>query len=148
MRGARLRAAGTEPGGWVGRADGRGRSALRPWSPTSRTLCGAVTQACRQHGLALPHLVLEPGRSLVARAGVAVYGWARRRRSRACASYVAVDGGMADNIRPALYGASYAAVRVMGGAGPPVETVTIAGKYCESGDVLIRDIALPGAGTG
>ncbi len=114
-----------------------------PLEPYVETLCAAVTQSCRQHGLPLPHLVLEPGRSLVARAGVAVYEVGASKTIPGVRKYVAVDGGMADNIRPALYGAGYAAVRVMGGAGRPVETVTIAGKYCESGDVLIRDIALP-----
>ena len=57
--------------------------------------------------------------------------------------YVAVDGGMADNIRPALYQAEYRALLANRADSGPVERVTIAGKYCESGDVLIRDIALP-----
>lgn len=106
-------------------------------------LTAAVAAGCERHGLPLPHLALEPGRSLVARAGVAVYTVGARKEIPGARTYVAVDGGMADNIRPALYGAAYTALRLPHQADRPVETVTIAGKYCESGDMLIRDIALP-----
>jgi diaminopimelate decarboxylase len=106
-------------------------------------LGAAITQACEQDALKLPHLVIEPGRSLVARAGVAVYKVGSSKHIPGVRHYVAVDGGMADNIRPALYSAQYIAARVMGDEGRPVETVTIAGKYCETGDILVRDIALP-----
>ena len=57
-------------------------------------------------------------------------------------TYVSVDGGMADNIRPALYGAQYTA-QIIAPGDRPAEVVTIAGRYCESGDILIHDIALP-----
>jgi diaminopimelate decarboxylase len=116
-------------------------------------LSAALTEACAATGLALPHLVLEPGRSLVAQAGVAVYTVGARKEVPGVRTYVSVDGGMADNIRPALYGASYTALAIPQGAtsgtaaaGAPetgVEVVTIAGKFCESGDVLIRDLSLP-----
>ena len=116
---------------------------LAPLEPYLAAVCAAITQACQQHGMVLPHLVIEPGRSLVARAGVAVYRVGSSKTVPGARRYVAVDGGMADNIRPALYGAQYAAARVKGGADRPLETVTIAGKYCESGDILIRDVTLP-----
>jgi diaminopimelate decarboxylase len=106
-------------------------------------IAGAVTVSCRAAGLALPHLVLEPGRSLVARAGVALYTVGARKEIPGVRTYVAVDGGMADNIRPALYGAQYAAEIVGQHDGRPQEVVTIAGCFCESGDILIRDITLP-----
>jgi diaminopimelate decarboxylase len=114
-----------------------------PLEPYITAVATAITLGCQKCGLQVPHLVIEPGRSLVARAGVAVYSVGARKNVQGVRHYAAVDGGMADNIRPALYGAQYTAVRVKGEAGRPVETVTIAGKYCESGDILIRDIALP-----
>ncbi len=85
-----------------------------PVEPYVAALSAAVMTACHQHALPLPHLVLEPGRSLVARAGVALYRVGARKEIPGVRTYVSVDGGMADNIRPALYGAKYAA-RVAGG---------------------------------
>ncbi len=158
-----------------------------PIEPYVAAVAEAVVHACREAGLDLPHLVLEPGRSMVAQAGVALYRAGARKDIPGVRSYVSVDGGMADNIRPALYGAKYTALVVPcprpkdagrdpakpgpsagvvpacpgaatgarpGGAGrctrtaPTGETiakeiVTLAGKFCESGDVLIRDIELP-----
>ena len=86
-------------------------------------------------------------------AGVAVYRVGARKEVTGLRTYVSVDGGMADNIRPALYGARYTALAIpqsaaenppyLAGRIPALETVTIAGKFCESGDVLIRDIELP-----
>ena len=58
-------------------------------------------------------------------------------------TFVAVDGGMGDNIRPALYEARYTALRADGAGEPPAERVTVVGRYCESGDVLLRDVLLP-----
>lgn len=96
-----------------------------------------------------PLLTVEPGRSIVARAGVALYGVVGRKLDAGgAAQYLHIDGGMADNIRPSLYGARYTAVlasRADGRSGPPV---AVAGRYCESGDVLLRDVALPQAGPG
>ena len=114
-----------------------------PVEPYLAALCAAITAACEQHHLQLPHLIIEPGRSLVAQAGMAVYSVGARKEIPGVRTYVSVDGGMSDNIRPALYGAQYTARRVLGGVGRPLETVTLAGKYCESGDIMIRDIALP-----
>ena len=120
-----------------------------PVEPYITALSAAIVDTCRAHGLALPHLVLEPGRSLVAPAAVALYTVGARKEIPGVRTYVAVDGGMADNIRPALYGAKYAAqvsgIRRQGTGvrGQASELVTIAGKFCESGDILIRDIELP-----
>ena len=126
-----------------------------PVEPYIGALTAAIVDTCRARDLALPHLVLEPGRSLVAPAAVALYTVGARKEIPGVRTYVAVDGGMADNIRPALYGARYAA-QVTGGRdqesgirrqgtgvrGQAPELVTIAGKFCESGDTLIRDIEL------
>jgi diaminopimelate decarboxylase len=103
----------------------------------------AVVDGCQRHALALPTLVIEPGRSIVAPAGVALYRIGARKEIPGLRTYVSVDGGMADNVRPALYGARYTALVANKANLPAEETVTIAGKFCESGDVLIRDIALP-----
>jgi diaminopimelate decarboxylase len=112
----------------------------------------AVVSACRATGQELPHLVLEPGRSLVAPAAVALYRVGARKEVPGVRTFVSVDGGMADNIRPALYGAKYTALGIRDWGlnnpqspipNPQSEVVTIAGKFCESGDVLIRDVELP-----
>jgi diaminopimelate decarboxylase len=117
-----------------------------PTAPIERYVshvAGAVAVSCHAAGLELPHLVLEPGRSLVARAGVALYTVGARKEIPGVRTYVSVDGGMADNIRPALYEARYTAQIVGHRNERANEVVTIAGRFCESGDVLIRDIALP-----
>jgi diaminopimelate decarboxylase len=91
----------------------------------------------------LPQLVIEPGRSIVGPAGVAVYSVGARKTIPGVRTYVSVDGGMADNIRPALYGAVYSAELVATKSSSSLERVTLAGKFCESGDILIRDVELP-----
>ncbi|MCM8746085.1 diaminopimelate decarboxylase [Thermomicrobium sp. CFH 73360] len=101
-----------------------------------------VQAAARAWNLPLPRLYLEPGRSLVARAGLALYRVGAVKRIPGVRTYVAVDGGMADNIRPALYGARYV---VLPGrfTERSAEQVTVVGKYCESGDVLVWEAWLP-----
>ncbi|MCA9860858.1 MAG: diaminopimelate decarboxylase [Thermomicrobiales bacterium] len=102
-----------------------------------------LERACARARLPQPSLVFEPGRWIAGPAGVAIYTAGSRRDIDGIRSYVSVDGGMADNIRPALYEARYTA-ELANRIGPDDrKTVTIAGKYCESGDVLIRDIPLP-----
>lgn len=99
--------------------------------------------AAFDHNLPAPRLIIEPGRSIIARAGVAVYRIGARKPTPGGVTYLFVDGGMADNIRPALYGAQYAAFPVEKVALPHEEKVCIAGRYCESGDMLIESVALP-----
>ena len=101
-----------------------------------------TASACRKHGLALPRLVLEPGRSLVARAGVAVYTVGAVKQA-GDTTYAFIDGGLADNPRPALYNAAYSALLANRRGDPQRQIVTIAGPYCETGDLLIHDVALP-----
>ena len=91
----------------------------------------------------VPRLIIEPGRSLIARAGVAMYRIGARKVTSGGVTYLFVDGGMADNIRPALYGARYTALAVEHALTSPEENVCIAGRYCESGDILIDNIMLP-----
>jgi len=108
-----------------------------------RDVARFVADAARRYDFAdpFPDLTIEPGRSIIAPAGVALYRVGSVKRG--ARMYVAVDGGMADNIRPTAYDSKYTAVlasRVEGGE--PTE-VAIAGKYCETGDILIQEVALP-----
>jgi len=124
-------------GGWD--VDGEGIERL------ARALQASVERQLelRNDGLAAPILVIEPGRSIIARAGVAVYRVGARKQTAGGVTFVFVDGGMGDNIRPALYGAQYSALAAERAFAPPEETVCVAGRYCESGDVLIEQIGLP-----
>jgi len=106
-------------------------------------ITGAMHRLVAKHQLQPPLLVLEPGRSIVGSAGVTLYTAGAIKDIPSRRKYVAVDGGMADNIRPALYQADYRAIVANKASAPAEETVTIAGKYCESGDLLINDIRLP-----
>jgi diaminopimelate decarboxylase len=107
-----------------------------------RGIAEAVVEGCQARGLDLPHLHLEPGRSLVARAAVAVYRVGTRKK-RAGRTWLLVDGGMADNPRFALYGAGYTCLPVAGVGREATGKVSIAGPYCESGDILIEDLLMP-----
>ncbi len=94
----------------------------------------------------MPEIWIEPGCSLVGDAGTTLYRVGSRKDVPNIRQYVAVDGGMSDNIRPALYQAKYEAVLANRVMDKPEETVSIAGKCCESGDMLIWDLPLPKAG--
>jgi diaminopimelate decarboxylase len=108
----------------------------------------SVGDARERYGLPPLRLFVEPGRSMVARAGVALYTVGATKVIPEVRRYVSIDGGMADNIRPAMYDAKYEALLANRPDEAPSETVTIAGKFCESGDILIRDIDLPHAEPG
>ena len=103
----------------------------------------AVIGKCRMLGVPLPKLVIEPGRSLVAQAGVALYTVGTIKEVPGIRTYVSVDGGMADNIRPALYQSRMEAVIANRMKDEIAGIYTVAGRFCESGDVLIQDIGLP-----
>lgn len=111
-------------------------------------IASAIENACSSHQLPLPSVVIEPGRALAGPAGVAVYTLGARKELPGIRTYISVDGGMADNIRPALYDASYTAAIANRDDQAGMEEVTIAGKYCESGDILIESIQLPSPGEG
>ena len=98
---------------------------------------------CDSLGLERPRLIVEPGRGIVGQAGVALYTVGATKDIPGVRKYISVDGGIGDNIRPALYGARYEAVVANRANDEEKERVTIAGKLCESGDILIRDIYLP-----
>lgn len=116
-----------------------------PW-PSIEEYVTAIAQqiakGTKSRHLPLPHLHLEPGRSFIAPAGIAIYrvGTIKRRPER---TWLLVDGGLADNPRPALYSARYTALPVQSPLRPWEERVWIGGPYCESGDVLIEDLPFP-----
>ena len=108
-----------------------------------RTVAEAVAGACQERGLDLPRLLCEPGRSLVATAGVTLYSVGSRKEIPGTRTYLSVDGGMSDNPRPITYQSLYTAVLADRPEAEASDTVTLAGKHCESGDVLLKDLALP-----
>jgi diaminopimelate decarboxylase len=112
-----------------------------------RTIAEQVNNGCHERQIGLPRLVLEPGRSLVARAGVAIYrvGTVKHTPSR---RWLLLDGGLADNPRPALYGARYSALPVREPKRPAIGPAWLAGPYCESGDILIENLPMPGMDPG
>ncbi len=103
----------------------------------------ALTGLLAARGLPLPELVLEPGRSIAGPAGITLYTVGAIKHTAAGVTYAAVDGGMADNPRPAMYGARYQAFVAERASDEPTHTYAVAGKHCESGDVLIESALLP-----
>jgi len=114
----------------------------------AREIATSLREGCDKYGLDEPELVVEPGRAIVGRSGVAVYTVGGIKTIPGVRTYVSVDGGMGDNIRPALYESEYAVVPVDNPLADRDVTVTVAGKFCESGDVLARDVDLPDPQTG
>nr|WP_283938018.1 diaminopimelate decarboxylase [Sphingomonas caseinilyticus] len=117
-------------------------------------IASAVTKGCERRSMPLPKLFLEPGRSISARSMIAVYEVVARKdlangtSTGEVSQYIHLDGGMADNLRPALYGASYHAAVVTRMDAPRDQRVHIAGRYCESSDILIRNIDMPAVAPG
>ena len=95
-----------------------------------------------------PRILVEPGRSLVGNAGVTAYSVGTVKEIRGVRTYVAVDGGMSDNLRPMLYGSRYEAVIADRAAASPDTEATIAGMHCESGDIIVRDVQLASPSVG
>ena len=106
-------------------------------------IAGSVVKACQERHLPLPKLLCEPGRSLVGPACVTAYTVGARKEIAGLRTYISVDGGMSDNPRPITYQSLYRAVVANKMSAPNTETVTVAGKHCESGDILIKDAKLP-----
>ncbi len=113
----------------------------------AEAVVGTVRDCCAKLGLEMPRLHIEPGRSLVGEAGTTLYRVGSIKRIPGVRTYVAADGGISDNPRPALYEARYHAINASRATEEELETVTISGKHCET-DTLIEDIALAPAQTG
>ncbi len=108
----------------------------------------AVARACQQQGLPLPKLICEPGRSLIGPAAITAYTVGSRKQIPGIRTYIAVDGGMSDNPRPITYQSVYRAAIANRFSEPLAETVTVAGKHCESGDIVLTDAQLPASAPG
>lgn len=113
-----------------------------------QTVSEAIAGACRNHNLPYPRLLCEPGRSIIGTACVTAYTLGSQKVIPGIRTYWSVDGGMSDNPRPITYQSVYRAVVADRMTADCTELVTIAGKHCESGDILIRDCYLPPAGPG
>lgn len=135
------------PGGGLGIAytEEMDETSAAGWA---EAICSTVTAACQAHGLSTPRLIIEPGRWIVGPSAVALYTVGSIKRIPDVRTYVAVDGGMADNPRPALYQAAYTAEIANRDATGEKEHVRVAGRYCESGDILIDEVGLPGVAVG
>lgn len=108
-----------------------------------KSVSEALMSACEQQQLPLPKLLSEPGRSLIGSACVTAYRVGSRKEIPDIRTYLAVDGGMSDNPRPITYQSLYRALVANRMSAPATETVTLAGKHCESGDILIKEALLP-----
>ncbi len=109
----------------------------------SKAICEVVQQACAAENLPLPKLLCEPGRSLIATACVTAYSIGSAKVIPDLRTYVTIDGGMSDNPRPITYQSVYRSVVANKMSAALTETVTLAGKHCESGDILIKNAQLP-----
>lgn len=120
----------------------------KPYDGYMEQVSRKVGQVCAELEMEQPFILLEPGRSIVGEAGITLYEIGSIKEIPGIRTYVAIDGGMTDNIRPVLYGAKYDFLLANKMDLPPVRKVTVAGRCCESGDVLGKDILLPECGRG
>ena len=120
-----------------------------PISDYAQAIFDTLHAAVKNTGIKIPRICIEPGRSIIGPCGTNLYTVGSIKEIPGIRKYVAVDGGMSDNIRPALYGARYdVGIASRMTATAPLEVVTISGKLCESGDILARDLELPVLHTG
>jgi diaminopimelate decarboxylase len=109
----------------------------------------SIENEVRKNNLIMPKILIEPGRSIVAEAGITLYTIGNIKNIPGIRKYLIIDGGMTDNPRPILYEAKYEGLLVNKiDSSLPKEVVTVAGKCCESGDILIKDLKLPSASPG
>ncbi len=108
----------------------------------AKTIVNSVRDEFGRAGLPVPRIAVEPGRSIVANAGITAYTIEAVKTIPGVKTYVAVSGGMSDNLRPMLYGAQYEALIASRPKAEPTMTAAVAGKHCESGDIIIRETGL------
>jgi len=106
-------------------------------------IINAINKSIEKHKIEPPTIYIEPGRSIISTSGVTLYTVGSSKQVPGGKKYVAIDGGMSDNPRPSMYKAVYSAQIANKPDSEPVQTVTIAGRFCESGDILIKDVTLP-----
>lgn len=115
----------------------------KPLSYFTDAIIEKVLEKCRDFDLNLPTIIIEPGRWIIGEAGITLYTLGSIKEIPGIRTYAAIDGGMPDNPRPALYGSKYEGIVANKANEDTKETVTIAGKCCESGDILIWDLKVP-----
>jgi diaminopimelate decarboxylase len=108
-----------------------------------KVICQGIVSACEQQQVPLPKLISEPGRSLIGSACITAYTVGSQKVIPGIRTYISVDGGMSDNPRPITYQSVYRAIVANRMSQPLSETVTVAGKHCESGDIVIKQSQLP-----
>ena len=113
-----------------------------------KNIANSIKSKCHELNINQPRLICEPGRSLIGTSGITLYTTGSTKQVPDGRKYISVDGGMADNPRPITYSAQYSAVVANKINNKDTEKITIAGRYCESGDILIKDIELPKIQTG
>ena len=114
----------------------------------AKIVVDGIKEACEARGVTTPRIAVEPGRSIVANAGVTLYTVGNIKEIPNIRTYISVDGGMTDNIRTSLYQAHYEAFIANKADQPRSKTATIAGKHCESGDIVVSDGPLQPTGVG
>ncbi|HAS91787.1 MAG TPA: diaminopimelate decarboxylase, partial [Clostridiales bacterium] len=115
----------------------------KPYAYFLDPMMAEIEEFSKRMNIKRPEIVIEPGRSIVGEAGITLYTIGTIKDIEGIRKYVSVDGGMTDNIRPALYQAKYECVIADKASQPSTDLVTISGKCCESGDILIRDAYIP-----
>src|SRR5690625_3478779 len=120
----------------------------KPYNEYVEAIIKATKEKVLELNIPMPEIWIEPGRSIVGEAGITMYEIGSQKEIEGVRKYVSVDGGMSDNIRPALYDAKYEAVIANRVNAEEKELVSIAGKCCESGDMLIWDLNLPKSQSG
>ena len=103
----------------------------------------AAADACREHGIATPRLAVEPGRAIAGPAGCTLYRVGTVKRIDGVRTYVSVDGGVSDNIRPALFGTRYPVTLAGRASAAPPAPARVVGRHCDAGDIVVRDAFLP-----
>jgi diaminopimelate decarboxylase len=109
----------------------------------AKVICEGIVKACEEQNVPLPKIIAEPGRSLIGSACITAYSVGSQKVVPGIRTYVTVDGGMSDNPRPITYQSVYRAVVANQMSAAATETVAIAGKHCESGDIVIKQAHLP-----
>ncbi|SEQ22125.1 diaminopimelate decarboxylase [Virgibacillus subterraneus] len=118
-----------------------------PYSSVVKELVAKVKEHASMFDMTIPEIWIEPGRAIAGNAGLTLYTVGSKKDIPGVRSYVSVDGGMTDNLRPALYQAKYEGVLANKAAQPVTDLVSVAGKCCESGDMLIWDLPVPEIGS-
>ncbi len=123
-------------------AEGDSKKSCDEYADYIKNICSQLNACIKEKGIKKPYLILEPGRSIVGEAGITLYTAGRIKEIKDVKNYVAIDGGMFDNPRFALYQAKYSVVNAGKMNEQPTETYSIAGKCCESGDLIAEDVKL------